>query len=307
VCTTSKIYFFFPLSHARARVPGFWFWRVTRKREQKRERGEQASGLTSFFRATRTTRTNINREKMLRSTLLRRLSSHASASSSSSCASTSSLWSGATTTATTTSSLRGGGGRSFSSEPGAKNDQKNEIVTPEQTKALSDKPVATDLTSIVDASANTLFLTELFRGMSLTLKYFFDTKVTINYPFEKGPLSPRFRGEHALRRYPTGEERCIACKLCEAICPAQAITIDAEEREDGSRRTTKYDIDMTKCIYCGFCQEACPVDAIVEGPNFEYATYSHEELLYDKEKLLANGDKWEKEIAKNLQSESLYR
>jgi len=247
-------------------------------------------------------------QKMLRSTLLRRLSSHASASSSSSCASTSSLWSGATTTATTTSSLRGGGGRrSFSSEPGAKNDQKNEIVTPEQTKALSDKPVATDLTSIVDASANTLFLTELFRGMSLTLKYFFDTKVTINYPFEKGPLSPRFRGEHALRRYPTGEERCIACKLCEAICPAQAITIDAEEREDGSRRTTKYDIDMTKCIYCGFCQEACPVDAIVEGPNFEYATYSHEELLYDKEKLLANGDKWEKEIAKNLQSESLYR
>ena len=244
---------------------------------------------------------------MLRSTLLRRLSSHASASSSCSCASTSSLWSGATTTATTTSSLRGGGGRSFSSDPGAKNDQKNEIVTPEQTKALSDKPVATDLTSIVDASANTLFLTELFRGMSLTLKYFFDTKVTINYPFEKGPLSPRFRGEHALRRYPTGEERCIACKLCEAICPAQAITIDAEEREDGSRRTTKYDIDMTKCIYCGFCQEACPVDAIVEGPNFEYATYSHEELLYDKEKLLANGDKWEKEIAKNLQSESLYR
>ena len=201
--------------------------------------------------------------------------------------------------------------RHFSSSPSSssKNDQKNnnEIVTPEQTKALSDKPVATDLTSIVDASANTLFLTELFRGMSLTLKYFFDTKVTINYPFEKGPLSPRFRGEHALRRYPTGEERCIACKLCEAICPAQAITIDAEEREDGSRRTTKYDIDMTKCIYCGFCQEACPVDAIVEGPNFEYATYSHEELLYDKEKLLANGDKWEKEIAKNLQSESLYR
>ena len=129
----------------------------------------------------------------------------------------------------------------------------------------------------------------------------------INYPFEKGPLSLRFRGEHALRRYPTGEERCIACKLCEAICPAQAITIEAEEREDGSRRTTRYDIDMTKCIYCGFCQEACPVDAIVEGPNFEYATYTHEELLYDKEKLLANGDKWELEIQKNLASESLYR
>ena len=244
---------------------------------------------------------------MLRSTLLRRLSSHASASSSTSSAS--SAWSGGSSASLCAIA------RSFSSSSSArqnqetaKNDQKtHEIVTPEQTKALSDKPVATDLTSIVDASANTLFLTELFRGMSLTLKYFFDTKVTINYPFEKGPLSPRFRGEHALRRYPTGEERCIACKLCEAICPAQAITIDAEEREDGSRRTTKYDIDMTKCIYCGFCQEACPVDAIVEGPNFEYATYSHEELLYDKEKLLANGDKWEKEIAKNLQSESLYR
>ena len=100
----------------------------------------------------------------------------------------------------------------------------------------------------------------------------------INYPYEKGPLSPRFRGEHALRRYPNGEERCIACKLCEAICPAQAITIEAEPREDGSRRTTRYDIDMTKCIYCGFCQEACPVDAIVEGPNFEFATETHEEL-----------------------------
>ena len=148
---------------------------------------------------------------------------------------------------------------------------------------------------MLDASAQTLFLTEMFRGMSLTMKYFWEPKVTINYPFEKGPLSPRFRGEHALRRYPTGEERCIACKLCEAICPAQAITIEAEEREDGSRRTTRYDIDMTKCIYCGFCQEACPVDAIVE------------ELLYDKEKLLNNGDKWEKEIAKNLASESLYR
>ena len=100
-------------------------------------------------------------------------------------------------------------------------------------------------------------------------------RYTIYYPFEKGPISPRFRGEHALRRYPTGEERCIACKLCEAICPAQAITIEAEEREDGSRRTTRYDIDMTKCIYCGFCQESCPVDAIVEGPNAEYATETY--------------------------------
>jgi len=130
---------------------------------------------------------------------------------------------------------------------------------------------------------------------------------TINYPFEKGPLSPRFRGEHALRRYPSGEERCIACKLCEAICPAQAITIEAEPRADGSRRTTRYDIDMTKCIYCGFCQEACPVDAIVEGPNFEYSTETREELLYNKEKLLSNGDKWEPEIAANLQADYLYR
>ncbi|CAA6657608.1 unnamed protein product [Spirodela intermedia] len=130
-----------------------------------------------------------------------------------------------------------------------------------------------------------------------------------------GPLSPRFRGEHALRRYPTGEERCIACKLCEAICPAQAITIEAEEREDGSRRPQGTSIlqrgfslyDDDSCIYCGFCQEACPVDAIVEGPNFEFATETHEELLYDKEKLLENGDRWETEIAENLRSESLYR
>ncbi|KAF5448817.1 hypothetical protein F2P56_029316, partial [Juglans regia] len=168
------------------------------------------------------------------------------------------------------------------------------------------KEISKDWSSVFERSINTLFLTEMVRGLMLTLKYFFDKKVTINYPFEKGPLSPRFRGEHALRRYPTGEERCIACKLCE-ICPAQAITIEAEEREDGSRRTTRYDIDMTKCIYCGFCQEACPVDAIVEGPNFEFATETHEELLYDKEKLLENGDRWETEIAENLRSESLYR
>lgn len=164
-----------------------------------------------------------------------------------------------------------------------------------------------NLSEVLDQSAKTLYITELARGMSLLLKVMLEPKVTINYPFEKGPLSSRFRGEHVLRRYPTGEERCIACKLCEAICPAQAITIDAEEREDGSRRTTRYDIDMTKCIYCGFCQEACPVDAIVEGPNAEFSTETHEELLYDKEKLLANGDRWESEIAKNLQAESLYR
>lgn len=148
---------------------------------------------------------------------------------------------------------------------------------------------------------------EIIRGMSATAGNFFKEPATINYPFEKGPLSPRFRGEHALRRYPSGEERCIACKLCEAICPAQAITIEAEEREDGSRRTTRYDIDMTKCIYCGFCQEACPVDAIVEGPNFEYSTETREELLYNKEKLLTNGDRWEAEIAANIEADHLYR
>lgn len=150
-------------------------------------------------------------------------------------------------------------------------------------------------------------LSELASGMWLTLKYFFKKSVTVNYPYEKGPLSPRFRGEHALRRYANGEERCIACKLCEAICPAQAITIEAEQREDGSRRTTRYDIDMTKCIYCGFCQEACPVDAIVEGPNFEYAVETREELFYDKDKLLANGERWEPAIAANLQADAPYR
>jgi NADH-quinone oxidoreductase chain I len=151
------------------------------------------------------------------------------------------------------------------------------------------------------------FLFEIISGLSLTLKYFFKPKVTINYPYEKGRISPRFKGEHALRRYANGEERCIACKLCEAICPAQAIIIEAEEREDGSRRTTRYDIDMTKCIYCGLCQEACPVDAIVEGPNFEFATITHEELLYDKEKLLKNGDMWEQELAIKLHDDYKYR
>ncbi len=161
--------------------------------------------------------------------------------------------------------------------------------------------------AFVDRTARALLLTELIAGMSVTLRYFFRRKATLNYPYEKGPLGPRFRGEHALRRYPNGEERCIACKLCEAVCPALAITIEAEPREDGSRRATRYDIDMTKCIYCGFCQEACPVDAIVEGPNFEYATETHEELLYDKEKLRANGDRWEAVIAENLAADAPYR
>ncbi|KAI7900261.1 NADH dehydrogenase iron-sulfur protein 8 [Cokeromyces recurvatus] len=160
---------------------------------------------------------------------------------------------------------------------------------------------------VLDVAARHLLLTELIRGMWVVLENFFRPPYTIFYPFEKGAISPRFRGEHALRRYETGEERCIACKLCEAICPAQAITIEAEPREDGARRTTRYDIDMTKCIFCGFCQEACPVDAIVESPNYEYITESHEELLYNKEKLLANGDKWEVELARNIQSEHPYR
>ena len=158
----------------------------------------------------------------------------------------------------------------------------------------------------LDDSRNAL-LTDFGSAFLLSMRQFFTRKATVNYPFEKGPLSPRFRGEHALRRYANGEERCIACKLCEAICPAQAITIEAEPREDGSRRTTRYDIDMVKCIYCGFCQEACPVDAIVEGPNFEFATETREELYYDKERLLENGDRWEREIARNLELDARYR
>jgi NADH-quinone oxidoreductase subunit I len=161
--------------------------------------------------------------------------------------------------------------------------------------------------TLLNRTARSILLWDFVSGFILGIRYMFKKRPTLNYPYEKGPLSPRFRGEHALRRYPSGEERCIACKLCEAICPAQAITIEAEPREDGSRRTTRYDIDMVKCIYCGLCQEACPVDAIVEGPNFEFATETREELYYDKDKLLANGDRWEREIAKNMELDAPYR
>ena len=150
-------------------------------------------------------------------------------------------------------------------------------------------------------------LLDIVKGLYITFLRIFSSSVTINYPYEKGKLSSRFRGEHALRRYPNGEERCIACKLCEAICPALAITIDAEEKDDGSRRTTRYDIDMTKCIYCGLCQEACPVDAIVQGPNYEFATETHEELIYNKQKLLVNGDRWEEALQNNINTDIEYR
>ena len=152
-----------------------------------------------------------------------------------------------------------------------------------------------------------IFLSEFIKSLGIAFKEIFKKKKTINYPFEKGSISPRFRGEHALRRYPNGEERCIACKLCEAVCPAQAITIESEERSDGSRKTTRYDIDMLKCIYCGLCEESCPVDAIVQGPNFEFATETREELYYNKEKLLKNGDQWESVLAKNLKLDKPYR
>ena len=146
------------------------------------------------------------------------------------------------------------------------------------------------------------FLIDICKGLFLTFRRIFKPSVTINYPYEKAPLSPRFRGEHALRRYPNGEERCIACKLCEAICPALAITIDAEERKDGSRRTTKYDIDLFKCIFCGFCEEACPVDAIVETRIYEYHFEERGENIMKKSDLLKIGEKYEKEIAADLTS-----
>ena len=152
-----------------------------------------------------------------------------------------------------------------------------------------------------------LFLFELMKGMVITGRHFFTRKITLHYPEEKAPISPRFRGLHALRRYPNGEERCIACKLCEAVCPALAITIESEMRDDGTRRTTRYDIDLTKCIFCGFCEESCPVDSIVETHIYEYHGEERGDLYMTKEKLLAVGDKYESEIAACRAADARYR
>lgn len=152
-----------------------------------------------------------------------------------------------------------------------------------------------------------LFLKELFEGLAITGKYLFARKITVMFPEERTPLSARFRGLHALRRYPNGEERCIACKLCEAVCPAMAITIESEQREDGTRRTTRYDIDLTKCIFCGFCEESCPVDSIVETAKFDYHGEKRGDLLFTKEMLLAHGDATEAEIARAREVDAAYR
>ncbi|MEE4294756.1 MAG: NADH-quinone oxidoreductase subunit NuoI [Xanthomonadales bacterium] len=152
-----------------------------------------------------------------------------------------------------------------------------------------------------------LLLIELWQGLSVTLRYFFKPKFTLNYPEEKTPKSPRFRGLHALRRYPNGEERCIACKLCEAVCPALAITIDSTQREDGSRRTTRYDVDLFKCIYCGFCEESCPVDSIVLTDIHEFHMETRAESVVDKQQLLALGDRFEERIAEARQQDAAYR
>ena len=153
----------------------------------------------------------------------------------------------------------------------------------------------------------TFALWELLGGLRVTMKKLFTRKFTVNYPEEKTPQSPRFRGLHALRRYPNGEERCIACKLCEAVCPALAITIESEQRADGTRRTTRYDIDLVKCIYCGFCEESCPVDSIVETDMHEFHFESREETVYTKSMLLAIGDKYEKQIAEARAADAAFR
>jgi NADH-quinone oxidoreductase subunit I len=159
----------------------------------------------------------------------------------------------------------------------------------------------------VKAYLNSLFLWELIKGLQLTGRHLFKRKITVQYPEEKTPMSPRFRGLHALRRYPNGEERCIACKLCEAVCPAVAITIESEQRQDGTRRTTRYDIDLTKCIFCGFCEESCPVDSIVETRIFEYHGEKRGDLIMTKQKLLEVGDLAEKQIAEDRASDAMYR
>ena len=160
---------------------------------------------------------------------------------------------------------------------------------------------------VVTNYLKSLMLIELLKGMALTGKYLFRKKITVQYPEEKTPMSPRFRGLHALRRYPNGEERCIACKLCEAVCPALAITIEAEPRDDGTRRTTRYDIDLFKCIFCGFCEESCPVDSIVETRIFEYHFENRGEQIMTKDKLIAVGDKYEKQIAADRAQDAPYR
>jgi len=154
---------------------------------------------------------------------------------------------------------------------------------------------------------SSFMLREMLKGLRLTGRYFFARKITIQYPEEKTPMSPRFRGLHALRRYPNGEERCIACKLCEAVCPALAITIESERRDDNTRRTTRYDIDLTKCIFCGFCEESCPVDSIVETHIHEYHGEKRGDLYFTKDMLLAIGDRYEAEIAANRESDARYR
>ena len=153
----------------------------------------------------------------------------------------------------------------------------------------------------------TIFMIDFITGLLIAIKEIFKSKKTINYPFEKGKISPRFRGEHALRRYPNGEERCIACKLCEAVCPALAITIEAEPRDDGSRRTTRYDIDLFKCIFCGFCEESCPVDSIVETRMYEYCFFEQGEQIMTKDKLLAMGDRYENQLAADRAAQSSVR
>ena len=165
---------------------------------------------------------------------------------------------------------------------------------------------ASPMTRVKDVLGS-LMLSELFKGMQLTGRHLFKRKITVMYPEEKTPASPRFRGVHALRRYPNGEERCIACKLCEAVCPALAITIESEQREDGTRRTTRYDVDLIKCIFCGFCEESCPVDSIVETHIHEYHGENRGDLIYTKPMLLAIGDRYEKELAEKRAEDARYR